>query len=100
MLVVATVLGCRFVGEDFIEGHVVAIDAVARWTTNDQVVGIAKIADQGSHRNVYNIVSKATAIGPSAGNESTILERILNVALQDVAAKNTQPGKAWVIGIG
>src|SRR6185369_2418854 len=90
MLVVAAVLGCRFVGEDFIEGHVVAIDAVACWTTDDQVIGIAKIADQGSHGDVDNIVSKATTVGPSAGNESAILKRILNVALQYVAAEYAQ----------
>ena len=99
MLVVAAVLRCRFVREDFVESHVVAIDAIACWTTNDQVIRIAQIADQSSHGDVYNVISKAPTVGPSAGNEPAILERILNVALQHVAAEDAQARESSVVRI-
>src|SRR5689334_22121697 len=99
MLMVAAVLRRRFIGEDLVEGHIVMIDSIAGWTTNDQVVWISQIADQRSHGDVYNIVSKTPAIGPSARNESAILERILNIALQHVAAEDAQARETGVVRI-
>src|SRR5215213_7894850 len=88
VLMVAAVLRRRFVWEDFIEAHIVTINTVACWTTYDQVIRITKIADQRSHSDIYNIVTKAAPIGPSARNEPAILEWILNVALQHIPAED------------
>src|SRR6185369_894503 len=91
MLVVAAVLRCGLIRTEFIESPVVMIDPVTCWTTNDQVIRIAQVADQRSHCDVDNIISKAPAIGPSTRNKPTILERVLNVALEHVAAEDAQP---------
>src|SRR6185369_5587648 len=99
MLMVAAVLGCRFVREDFIESHVVAIDAIAGWTTNDQVIRIAKVADQSSHSDIDNIVSEATTVGPPARNEPTILEWILDAALQHITAEDAESRIPCIIRI-
>src|SRR6185369_2426069 len=100
MLMVATVLRSGFVGKDLTEGHVVPIDTIARRSTNDQVGRIAKIADQGRHSDVQDVVSKAPAIGPTARNEPAVFEWILNAALQHVPAKDTEPRIVGVVGIG
>src|SRR5262245_28190879 len=99
MLVVATILRCRFVRKDFVERHIVAIDSIACWTTNDQVVRIAQVADQSSHGDVYNVIAKASTIGPSTRNESAVLEWILNVALQHVAGEDAQARESIVVGV-
>jgi hypothetical protein len=45
MGVIAAVLGCGFVREDLVVGHVVEVQIIACWTANDWWVH-AKIADQ------------------------------------------------------
>src|SRR5690349_17668910 len=99
MLVVATVLRCRFIRKYFVESHVVAIDSITCWTTNDQVVRIAQVTNQRSHSDVHHVVAKAPAIGPSTRNEPAILEWILNVALEHVAAEDAQPRVSIVVGV-
>src|SRR6185369_4315844 len=99
MLVIATVLRCRLVRKDFVESHVVTIDSITCGTTDDQVVRIAQVTDQSSHRNVDNVISKASTVGPAAGNEPAVLERILNVALEHVAAEDAQTRVPIVVRI-
>src|ERR1041384_6598226 len=99
MLVVAAVLRCRLIRKDFVESHVIAIDTITRWTTNDQIVRIAQVTNQSSYGNVNNVISKASTVGPTTRNESAVLERILDVALQHVAAKYAQTRVAIVVRI-
>src|SRR5688572_5031482 len=100
MFVVAAVLRRRFVRKHFVESHVVLIDAVTCRTANDQIIRIAQVADQSSHGYVYNVIAKATAIGPTARNEPAVLKRILNVALQHVAAEDAQTRESGVVRVG
>jgi hypothetical protein len=67
---VTPVLRCRLVRKDFAESHVVAIDAVTCRSTNDQIVGIAQIADQRSDSDVNDVISEAPAVGPTTRNET------------------------------
>src|SRR5215510_12262350 len=99
MLMVATVLRCRLVRKDFVESHVVAIDAIACRSANDQVIWIAQVADQRGDGDVDDIVAEAPAVRPSAWNEPAIFERILNVALQHVAAEDAQTRIASVVRV-
>src|SRR5689334_3511736 len=96
---VAAILRCRLVRKDLVETHVVAIDAIARRTANDQIVWIAQVTDQRRHSDVDNVVAEAPPVGPTARNEPTILERILNVALEHIAAEDAQTRKPGVVGI-
>src|SRR5262245_6367804 len=100
MLVVATVLRCRFVWKHFVESHVVAIDAITCRATNDQIVWIAQVADQCRDGDIDNVITKATAIGPTTRNEPAVLERILDVALQHIAAEDAETIKPVVVRIG
>ena len=99
MLVVAAVLRCRLIRKDFVESHVIAIDTITRWTTNDQIVRIAQVTNQSSYGNVDNVISKASTVGPTTRNESAVLERILDVALQHVAAEDAQARETGVVRI-
>ena len=87
---VAAVLWRRFIRKDFVESHIVLIDSITRWTTNDQVVWIPQIADQSSDSDIDYVISKAPAVGPTAWNEPTVVEGILNVTLQDISAEDAE----------
>src|SRR5437870_8602577 len=96
---VSTVLRSGFIREDLIESHVVPVDSVARRPADNQVRWIPQIADEDSDRNVGHVIPKSATIGPTARNETTVFEGILNLALQDIAAKHTQSGEACVVGV-
>src|SRR5262249_31708356 len=98
MGVIAAVLGCGFVREDLVVGHIVEVYTVANRAANNRRVD-AKIADQSSHCDVHYIVAKTAAVRPAAGNNA-IAKAGLNLADQTVAAKDAQAGKARVIRVG
>ena len=64
MRVVATVLWCEFVTEDFVVSHVVEVDAVARRASNDRRI-YPQIADQRSHCDVNDIIAKTASVPPA-----------------------------------
>src|ERR1700752_4090760 len=99
MTVLPTILRRAFVREGLVVADVVlahAIDAVG----HANLQRAAQVADERSDGNVHDIVTEATAVGPPAGNQSAVAKRVLNLALQNVASENAQPGKAGVVGIG
>src|SRR5262249_624901 len=99
MLMVTTVLRRGLVRKDFVVSHIVTIDAVTCRTANDQMVRIAQVAYQGRYSYVHHVITKASAIWPTAGNETAIVERVLNVAVQDIATEDAQPRESWIIRI-
>ena len=84
--VVAPVLRGGLVGEDFVEGHVVPIDAVTRNYRNDRWVH-AQVTDQRGHGDVQDVVAEASAVGPTAGDNSAAESRL------DRAPLTPQPGR-------
>src|SRR5947207_2146983 len=96
--VVAPVLRGGLVREDFVEGHVVPIDAVTRNYRNDRWVH-AQVTDQRGHGDVQDVVAEASAIGPTAGDNSAAESR-LNRTREHVAAEDAQTREAHVVLIG
>src|SRR5262249_367585 len=97
MRVVAAVLRRGFVREELVVGQVVEIHIVSRGPATDWWVH-AKIANQSSHRDVHDIVTKTAAIRPAAGNNA-IAESRLNLADQSVAAEDAQPRETGIIRV-
>jgi hypothetical protein len=99
MRVVAAVLRGAFVGEGFVVSDVVgahAVDAV-RHVDLDGVC--PQVANDGSHRDVHNVVAEPASIGPASRDQSAIGERILHLALEHIAAEDAQAREARVIRI-
>src|SRR4030095_1392319 len=67
MSVVPAVLWRRFVGEHFVERHVVPVDVVAGRPANDRRTD-AQIADERRDGDVDDVVTKPPAVRPSAWN--------------------------------
>src|SRR5262245_52817002 len=99
MSMVTSVLGSGLIRKDLVVSHVISIDAIACRTTNNEVGRIAQVADEGSNSDIYYVISEPPAIRPATGNETTILEGILNLAFEHIAAKYAESGKPSIIGI-
>src|SRR5437899_12852308 len=98
MGVVSSVLRGRCVRKDFVVGHIVVINVVSGGAVDGWRTG-AQITDDGRHSNVHDIVAEASSVRPATGNY-TAAEPGLNLAGQDVPAKNPETREAGVIRIG
>ena len=99
MRVVPAVLRCAFVRERPCCNR-------CRWRSRhrsrlprDEQRRIAQVANEGGDRDVDNVVAEAASIGPAAGNQSAIAERILDLALEHIAAEDAQAREARVVRI-
>src|SRR6185369_8487637 len=97
--VMASVLRCGFVREDLVEGHVVLVHAIHAIGDADHQRA-AQITEQRTDRDVHNVVTKAATVGPAAWNQAAVAERILNLALEHVAAKDAKTRVTGVVWIG
>src|SRR5262245_65417574 len=100
MRVIAPVEWSRRIGEHLVVGDVVLVDVVASRSPNDWGAD-AEIADERGHRDVHDIVSKATAIRPAARNGSAAESR-LDLARQHVPAEDAQtrePSVVWIVRV-
>src|SRR5438477_11934282 len=95
--VITAILWRRLVREDLDVRHVIKVHTIAGRTANDRRAD-TKVADKCSHCDVHHIVSKAAAIWPAAGH-NTSTEAGLNCACQRVAAKDAQAREAWIVRI-
>ena len=100
MDVVATVLRRAFVRERLIVTDIVgahAVDTVCH--ANDQRT--AQVTDEGTHRDVHNVVAEAATIGPTAGDDSADVKRMPGnqSTWKRIATEDAQPREAGVIRI-
>ena len=101
MRVVAPVLRRAFVGEGLVETDVVgahAVDAV-RHANNQRKH--AQIANDGSDRDIHNVIAETSPVRPASGYQSAVLERILDLALKQIGggAEDAQSREAGIIRI-
>src|SRR6476659_8443985 len=101
--VITGILWRRFVRKDLVEAHIVAGYAVVvalERIVDYQLVGIAQIAQQGNDRDIDHVIAEPAPVGPSAGNEASILKRILNTALENIATEDAQSRVSRIVRIG
>src|SRR6266550_2602589 len=98
MGVIPPVLRSGFVWKDLVERHVVRIDAVSSYDRNDRREH-AQVTNQRGDGDVHDIITKAAAVRPAAGNDSAA-EAGLDRTGEHVAAEDAQARVARVVLVG
>ena len=96
----AAVLRRALIRERFVETDIVrayAVDAVGH--ANKQRKR-AQIANDGTDRDIDNIIAEPPPVRPASRDKSSVLERILDLALEHIrrCAENAQTGEAGSSG--
>ena len=92
MMMIASVLRCRFVWEDLVVSHIVRIHAISAINNCDPETRAGpQITDQRRYRYIHDVIAETAAVRPATRNETAITEWILNAALEHVISENAQP---------
>ena len=99
MRVVATVLRSAFVRERLVETDVVAVNAIDTVRAANKWRRRPQVTNEGSYRDVHNVVAEAAPVGPTAGDQSAVVNGSWIWLWKRIATEDAQPRETGIIWI-